>query len=306
MRRCVGFGFLLVQVALFGCGDGLPERAVSPQRAVVATIPSAEPVKAVRLPRVSEAPPPAPSAIATSKPAPHEPRDEMVDVPAGRFVMGCAPSSPLGCEKDAQPRHPVWLDAYAIDTYEVTVADYRACLEAKVCEQPRCDVSEEPGDEPMRCASRYGGVQYCQWRGKRLPTEAEWERAARGTDERVFPWGNEAPEGRVCAKADGPCPVGSFPAGVSPVGAHDMAGNVSEWVFDAYHPDYYRLSPVRSPTGYAGPPVTLVVCNGPACGATRGGHWNSDAAGLTTTRREKHALDYPGYPHAGFRCAKSP
>lgn len=110
--------------------------------------------------------------------------------------------------------------------------------------------------------------------------------------------------GRVCAKKDGPCPVGSSPGGVSPVGAYDMAGNVSEWVADLYHPDYYRTSPRRNPKGYSGHPLTLDICNSQGCGSKRGGDWTSDARELTTTHRAQHGLVVRSY-RAGFRCAKS-
>lgn len=276
-------------VAAGGCTDRLSTAPQSPQP-TVATLP-ARPVIV-----------PSPSALPPVPTFPSAPRDEMVDVPAGTFVMGCDAAVP-SCATDAQPRHEVTLDAYAIDKYEVTVGDYALCRAAGTCWEPGCPVGEDP-NKPMRCVGVAAALAFCRWVEKRLPTEAEWERAARGLDDRPFPWGHEAPEGRACWKGDGPCLGGSFPRGVSPVGAHDMAGNVSEWVGDYYHPDYYRQARKKNPTGYDGPPLTLVVCSDPACAITRGGSWNDPVEALATSTRNKRA--WPQFvPDAGFRCARS-
>jgi iron(II)-dependent oxidoreductase len=231
----------------------------------------------------------------------------MVTIAAGYFAMGCLQTALPACAPDAQPRHRVWLDAYAIDTYEVTVGDYASCQAAGVCWKTFCGMPTDGDDKPMRCVGRGEASVYCKWLGKRLPTEAEWERAARGLDDRPFPWGEERPDGRTCWQRGGPCDVGSFPSGVSPAGAHDMAGNVSEWVSDLYHPHYYSHAPERNPTGHRGRPLTLVACSHGegGCGVTRGGSWASPVEELATTARAKQPLDnFTPWRTAGFRCAR--
>jgi formylglycine-generating enzyme required for sulfatase activity len=178
----------------------------------------------------------------------------MVYVPEGEFLMG----SPSGQGNDDEhPQHTVYLDAFWIDQTEVTNAQYRKCLEAGVCRKPVCwDNSDyNAPDQPVVCVSWGDARTYCEWAGVRLPSEAEWEKAARGTDGRVYPWGNEAP---ICERANYAVCVGkaasagSYPAGVSPYGALDMAGNVWEWVADWYAGNYYSRSPARNPQGGAG------------------------------------------------------
>lgn len=205
-------------------------------------------------------------------------------VPEGSFMMGCTDEMNNElyeyCKDNAKPYHEVYLSEYKIDEYEVTISQYQKCIDAGACVkrvgddyyyltyetyfEDGCllgDPKADP-DMPMSCVSWEGAKQYCEWLGKRLPTEAEWEKAARGTDERVFPWGNIG----SCDKAvfggytdedlvlsfcegDEPFPVGSKPAGMSPYGAHDMAGNVFEWVNDFYGEDYYENSPKYNPRG---------------------------------------------------------
>lgn len=178
---------------------------------------------------------------------------EQVAIPAGTFVMG----DDAG-EADERPAHRVRLSAYSIDRDEVTVARYRACVAAKRCAPPG---GPQGGDDaPASWVSHRDAAAYCAFAGGRLPTEAEWERAARGTDGRSFPWGAE-PD---CARAnfgnyqgEGRCPnnpgvpvrVGSYPGGAAPSGARDLAGNVWEWVADLYDPRYYARSPAADPPG---------------------------------------------------------
>jgi len=198
----------------------------------------------------------------------------MVYVPAGEFLMGSTDADIdailarcSDCKRewytDEQPQHTVYLDAFWIDRTEVTNAQFRKCVEAGACQAPTtCDWGEptyndgSKADYPAVCVSWNQAQAYCRWAGVRLPTEAEWEKAARGTDGRTYPWGNQAPD---CNRAnywgkDGGCvgrttAVGSFPTGASPYGALDMAGNVWEWVSDWYDGDYYSRSPARNPTG---------------------------------------------------------
>ena len=205
----------------------------------------------------------------------------MVYVPAGEFIMG----TDDGMEKREEPQHIVYLDAFYIDKYEVTVSEYAAFLNALGGHIWRCGGHDciytrddgsigSPGvfyadgryqvesgyeDKPVIHVGWYGAQAYCEWAGKRLPTEAEWEKAARGTDGRRYPWGNEWDPTRA-AGAQGydpadegyPFPVGSFPGDRSPYGALDMLGNVGEWVADRYDEEYYQYSPYTNPQGAEG------------------------------------------------------
>jgi serine/threonine-protein kinase len=178
---------------------------------------------------------------------------EMAYIPAGNFEMG----SESG-EEDERPVHTVYLDAYWIDKYEVTNAQYALCVQAGECDVPLCGNYGDPkyDDHPVVCVRWYDALAYAKWVDGRLPTEAEWEKAARGGLEgQLYPWGNEDP---VCtldavngAQIAGcefdTVEVGSFaPNGY---GLYDMAGNVWEWVTDWYHAEYYSISPSENPVG---------------------------------------------------------
>ena len=190
----------------------------------------------------------------------------MVYVPAGEFLMGSSEADGQA-EDDEKPQHTVYLDAFWIDRTEVTNAQYRKCLEAGACQEPGCwDQNDyNASDQPVVCVSWDDAQAYAAWAGGRLPTEAEWEKAARGTDGRIYPWGNEFDGSRLnycdrncefgakdTSTDDGyaeMAPVGRYPSGASPYGALDMAGNVLEWVADWWHPEYYDYSPARNPQG---------------------------------------------------------
>ena len=193
-------------------------------------------------------------------------KSEMVAVPAGAFKMGCNEAVDNRCTKDEKPYHDVHLDAFRIDKYEVTVAQYKACVAADVCSAPQTGAGcnwDRSGREnhPVNCVDWDMANSFCEWAGKRLPTEAEWEKAARGKDGRKYPWGNQEAGCRYavmssmgkdgCGK-DRTWPVCSKKAGNSPYGACDMAGNVWEWVADWYRWDYYSKSPAKNPTGPSG------------------------------------------------------
>jgi len=189
---------------------------------------------------------PIPTVTPTRTPAPADtwirPADNavMVYVPAGEFEMGSADGS-----NDEKPEHRVYLDAFWIDKTEVTNAQYQRCVMAGACKESwYANDANSAGDaQPVVGVEHYMAEAYCEWVGARLPTEAEWEKAARGTDGRSYPWGNEEATCEYAVMKDGSgngCgedktwPVGNKPLGASPYGALDMAGNVWEWVADWY------------------------------------------------------------------------
>jgi eukaryotic-like serine/threonine-protein kinase len=197
-------------------------------------------------PPTEPAPTPAPAAGATWT----SPADGMLQVyvPAGQFLMGSADSDGDAYPVE-KPQRSVYLDAYWIDRTEVTKEQYQRCVAAGRCVAPKC-TGTGVGNHPVVCVNRQDAASYCGWAGRRLPTESEWEKAARGTDGRLYPWGNHGVTGGLLNFCDGSCaeswknnavndgygttaPVGTFSGGASPYGALDMAGNVSEWVADS-------------------------------------------------------------------------
>ena len=229
----------------------------------------------------------------------------MVTIPAGEFLMG----NPEGKGRaDEWPQRSVYLDAFAIDQVEVTNERYMAFVETTGHRNPPNPYGtglllSTKGIEllPVVQTTWYDAKAYCSWAKKRLPTEAEWEKAARGKDGRLFPWGNE-PATLKRANFDREWddektlyPVGSLPDGDSPYGVKDMAGNAREWVSDWYDPDYYKHAPNRNPQG---PDKKGVVRS------IRGGSWHSPVADITTSARGRggFALQTHG---TGFRCVRS-
>jgi formylglycine-generating enzyme required for sulfatase activity len=226
---------------------------------------------------------------------------DMVYVPAGDFIMG---SQEGQGDSDERPQHTVYLDAFYIDKTEVTAAQYQSCVEAGVCSVPRTGGSCNYGaggksDHPINCVDWNQAAAFCSWAEKRLPTEAEWEKAARGTDGRAYPWGNQTPDATLAnfsRNAGYTSSVGQYPTDVSPYGVLDMAGNVSEWVADWYSDSYYSQSPGQNPTGPS---------SGGDIRTTRGGSWSSDVYEIRVAYRADR-LSYDKGHFNGFRCARSP
>ncbi|HET6387505.1 MAG TPA: SUMF1/EgtB/PvdO family nonheme iron enzyme [Armatimonadota bacterium] len=221
----------------------------------------------------------------------------MVAVPAGPFTMGADIGAGLGYD-DAKPAHKVYLDAYWIDKNDVTVAQYRKFCEATGRQMPDAPDWGWQDDYPIVNVSWNDAKAYCDWAGAELPTEAEWEKAARGTDARKYPWGSKWDSRKLWCSADtersGPDPVGSFPAGASPYGCLDMEGSVLQWCADWFDEDYYHDAPPRNPAG-------------PARGYTRvlrGGTWDGfDGSFFLCAYRSDCVPAFPDYSFSGFRGA---
>ena len=229
---------------------------------------------------------------------------DTVYIPAGEFIMGSNDYD------DEKPVHKVYLSAFYIDKYEVTNAQYKKCVDAGKCKKPhntRWYNNSKLANHPVVYVDWYMADAYCKWAGKRLPTEAEWEKAARGEGGRKYPWGDswdknkcncwEGPQKQGMAdmqEGRGTLPVGSFLDGASVYGVQDLAGNVWEWVADWYDGSYYQSSPRSNPQG-PGSGTSNVL---------RGGSWYAKPSTIRASYR------YVSYPHAtyfniGFRCACS-
>lgn len=283
------------------------------------------------VPDVAPAPAPAPAA-APAAPASALRGARMVSIPAGTFTMGSSDSDP-DADKDEKPAHSVSVAAFEMDVTEVTVADYRACVNAGTCSADEvtkvwfsgitesnvtnfsrfCNYERKGRDKhPMNCVSWDEARAFCGWAGKRLPTEHEWEYAARGTDGRKFPWGNQAPGPALLNACGSECvamvkkllgatwasmysgddgfgdtaPVGSFHAGKSPFGLHDMAGNVWEWTSGGY---------CSYPLGASCPDGSRVA---------RGGGWIHGGASWVRAAFRNGSAPSHRLVSIGFRCAR--
>jgi len=296
--------------------DRSPSTSTVPTSSVTATTPQTVSITETDTPPPSELPTDTPASSVTATetftPVPFTPTPLPVEItdatgvsmrliPAGEFTMG----SDKGFT-DEQPLHMVYLDAFYMDKYEVTFASYQDCVDAYVCSSPRdpdylqrVDYYTDPVNEnhPIVFVDWYMAQTYCEWRGARLPTEAEWEKAARGVDNRTYPWGEDVNCDRVNYVVCGRdvTDVGIHTSGSSLYGVNDLAGNVWEWVADWYGADYYATLE----TGVLNP-------QGPSSGQSRvlrGGSFKTNISNLrvadryflvpTTTREE-----------IGFRCAR--
>jgi serine/threonine protein kinase len=216
----------------------------------------------------------------------------MVYVPEGFFTMGSNHEN-----DEEKPEHEVYLDAFWIDKFEVSNAQYKLCVEANACTKPNPSNRYEHSyytDHPVVNVDWYQASAYCEWAGGRLPSEAEWEKAARGTGGNVYPWGSESPNCRLANY--GNCVsdttvVGTFPDGASYYGVMDMAGNVVEWVND-WWVFSYDLSITHNPIG----PDSGIYR------VLRGGSWDNNDESIRTASRFRN---YPGRrisDSSGFRC----
>jgi len=274
----------------------------------------------------------APSAsVSAASAGPAVPAD-MLPVPGGTFTMG---ADGVG-ERDEQPAHSVTVQSFLLDKTEVTNEKYLECVNAQACKPYRDNVARgfhagpeasfRAPDQPVVGVSWYDASAYCAFRGKRLPGEAEWERAARGDDNRKYAWGNAEPDGahacygrKVGAKGATTMPVASYPEGRGPYGHFDLTGNVWEWTKDIYDPMAYTragadrgipgscgevlesLANLRKEKrqGYTGSNPIPTTCER----ALRGGAFNYPAAGLRASNRVHHPPEWRMLV-AGFRCAK--
>jgi formylglycine-generating enzyme required for sulfatase activity len=224
--------------------------------------------------------------------------EDVVEIPAGPFTMGNDSADP----EDA-PAHQVDLPAYDIDRCEVTNSNFAAFVEATgyVTEIEnagkknwRDEFTEGKESHPVTRVNWSDAAAYCEWLGKRLPTEAEWEKAARGEDGRSFPWGNDWDPSKANVKETGlrdTVAVGSFGTGASPYGVEDLVGNVWEWTADWYQ---------AYPGNTAGDPYY-----GEQCRVTRGGGWFDEEPQANTFNRNCGVPDTTSSDELGFRCART-
>jgi serine/threonine-protein kinase len=231
----------------------------------------------------------------------------LVFVPAGEFIMGSPDDDPqaFGNEK---PEHKVSLPAFWIDRTEVTNAQYQLCVAAGACTPPartdsvtRASYYGDPAfdDHPVIWVNWVQAGAYCEWASRRLPTEAEWEKAARGADGRAYPWGDQQPDNTLLnfnLAAGDTTKAGSFPNGASPYGALDMSGNIVEWVADYYYDSYFVIvfNTVTPTPSFLGGVRTL-----------RSSSWNDLLANIRAASRRYSASETAAYNNVGFRCAST-
>lgn len=296
-------------------GGGAQQAAATPTPVVLAT-PTPKPAPPTPTPRPTPTPAPIVSAddstggegeaetTTEAEPAPEPIAENMVEIPAGPFTMGQDGSKPKN-----GPAHSVDLPAYMIDIFEVTNDEFSRFVDetgfVTYAEENSSknwrDAAEGKGNHPVVYVTWNDATAYCEWRGARIPTEAEWEKAARGDDGRLYPWGNDYPSEAEVDKYGNfyetglrsTFPVGAFENGASPYGVYDMAGNVREWVED------YFLA-------YEGAAADADPFFGEANRVNRGGGWfdGEDGELVTTYNRNAGPPDTSANDDIGFRCAR--
>lgn len=234
------FSFCIIMIGIVACGGGnaVPNTVPAPTEVFTPLVVSFTPTPQPPPPTPTSAPtaiPPTAAPGVTASPVPAAPAVQTVDVPAGSFTMGSDTGGP-----DSKPAHKVDVPAFQMDKFEVTNSAFKAFVDAtsyktdaeKTGDKPWSAYAAGKDNHPVVKVSWNDATAYCKWAGERLPTEAEWEKAARGTDGRSYPWGNDWDPKKVNGKDSGirgTTAVGSYPDGASQVGVMDMGGNVWEW-----------------------------------------------------------------------------
>lgn len=344
MKKDFVFLFAIVVVVGFLAGAcTAQETEPAPIEPTLTSLPTNTPLPPTATPTVepTEEPEPtetAPPPTATTEPTPTEPeqleagatrvseKDGMVQVfvPAGEFIMGsdsweAQNSTEKGRAYPENPVHTTYVDDYWIDKFEVSNEQYGLCVDAGVCDPPYLYRSEtrdryfddpEFANYPVIYVNWYMATTYCEWAGRRLPTEAEWEKAARGTDGRKYPWGDDPITGERVNLCDVTCeraianpnfddgyadtsPVGNYPAGASPYGVMDMSGNVWEWTSTIIQPYPYDADDGRENQDLYKERVW------------RGGPWSNGYWWVRSSVRYRSIPSY-WFVNLGFRCAASP
>ena len=322
---------ILCALAASGCSE-----PAAPTAPATATPPEPAPT-----PEPVPDPKPAPDAEPERAPEPEPPKalvapdgSEMRACPEGEGIpeaMSCIPGGPFVRGSNdhwdhAKPQAEVWVQTFWMDQYEVTYAEYKACQKAGECDRagPQYVDFDRPA-QPINGISWFDADKYCRAQGKRLPTEAEWEKAARGGDARLYPWGDEEatcahaiikgePEGRGCGVLkSGKKPDTGYPWNVgsrdpNPYGLYDMAGNAYEWVADWFATSYEACGEACGGVDPKGPCDGAKSCHGYRRKVVRGGSWYWDRTYATGVHRRDHVPKNPidNFHHFGFRCAASP
>jgi formylglycine-generating enzyme required for sulfatase activity len=312
--------FCILMILLTACGTGTPVPPSQPTTTVIRT--SAPTNSPTPLPSPTVEPTASPTLAPTETPVSlrFSPTDGMpqVFIPAGTFRMG---GLDVRASENEKPAHDVTLDAFWMDQLEVTNGMFALCVAAGACEPPhllksqrRLDYYNNPEfkDYPVVYVTWGQATAYCTWAGRRLPTEAEWERAARGDDFRTFPWGEAKPDATIANfnfMVGDTTRVGTYAAGASPYGVLDMAGNVAEWVNDFFVIGSYQTAETLNPHGPAESYTYQRV--------VRGGSLGDAEINIRVSKRSSVAgpnptniLDPAGLigaysPRIGFRCVES-
>ena len=256
-----------------------------------------------------------PANAQTALPCPARAPVEMACIPGGPFLRG-SDDGP----RNTRPRAKIWLQTFLMDRHEVTVERYRACVKAKKCRPARTVYNDYSRPrQPKVGVSWFHARAYCRAQGKQLPTEAQWEKAARGTDGRLYPWGDQPAtcklavikdaRGRSCGipkKGKAPHKGRTLVVGTRPpnqYGLYDMSGNSWEWVADWYSPSYARCGKGCLGPDPRGPCKGRSFCRGHKLKLVRGGSWYWPASWATSIFRRPHFPANKPYHHFGFRCA---